>query len=114
MDSRIKSHLYDIKNCISDLDEYFEDNNIPLAQWDADKFTQRFVERNLEIIGEAMHRIVRRDIRYMEIFTDAKQVIGMRNVIIHEYDNIVSYFITDVLENHINLLKAEVIQLLEE
>jgi uncharacterized protein with HEPN domain len=49
---------------------------------------KRAVERNLEIIGEAVNRIVTRDSLYIDKITNAKAIIGLRNQVIHAYDSI--------------------------
>jgi uncharacterized protein with HEPN domain len=46
---------------------------------------KRAVERNLEIIGEAINRILKTDSSYTEI-TDATAIVGLRNQVIHAYD----------------------------
>ncbi len=49
--------------------------------------TKKAVERNIEIIGEAVNRIVKKSGSVVKI-QNAKQIIGTRNRIAHEYDNI--------------------------
>jgi uncharacterized protein with HEPN domain len=69
------------------------------------------VERDLEIIGEAVNRIIK--IRPEFPIENAKRIIGMRNQIIHAYDNISDENIWAILTKHVPLLKAEVDKLIE-
>ena len=49
---------------------------------------KRAVERNLEIIGEAIKRIISTEESYIRLITDSNNIIGLRNQVIHAYDNI--------------------------
>lgn len=48
--------------------------------------TKRAVERNIEIIGEAVNRILKENSNFQ--IENARNIIGTRNKIIHSYDNI--------------------------
>ena len=48
--------------------------------------TKKATERNLEIIGEAVTRILKLDPNFK--IENARNIIGTRNRIIHSYDNI--------------------------
>ncbi|MFA7445060.1 MAG: HepT-like ribonuclease domain-containing protein [Flavobacteriaceae bacterium] len=69
---------------------------------------KRAVERNLEIIGEAVNRIVTRDNGFEAKITNTKAIIGLRNQVIHAYDNISDENIWSVLINHLPKLKTEI------
>lgn len=69
---------------------------------------KRAVERNLEIIGEAVNRIITRDNSFNENITNAKAIIGLRNQVIHAYDNISDENIWSILINHLPKLKIEI------
>jgi uncharacterized protein with HEPN domain len=73
---------------------------------------KKATERNLEIIGEAMNRLLKEqpDIT----ITAAKKIIGLRNQIIHAYDNISDEIIWAVVVKHLPLLKKEIQNLLAE
>jgi len=72
---------------------------------------KRAVERNLEIIGEAMNRIIK---VYPDIpITDSKNIIGLRNQIIHAYDNISDEYIWSVVSKHLPVLKSEVEKMIQ-
>jgi uncharacterized protein with HEPN domain len=55
--------------------------------YQGDLKTKRAVERNIEIIGEAVNRITKYKESKIEI-NNALRVIGTRKRIAHEYDNI--------------------------
>jgi uncharacterized protein with HEPN domain len=57
MDNNIKTWLYDILSSINEIESYFIDLPKEFKVYENDLRTKRAVERNIEIIGEAMNRI---------------------------------------------------------
>lgn len=49
---------------------------------------KRAVERNPEIIGEAVNRIITRDKSFTEKISNAKAIVGLRNQVIPANDAI--------------------------
>ncbi len=75
---------------------------------------KRAVERDLEIVGEAINRILKRDKNFIEQISNARAIIGLRNQVIHAYDNISDENIWSVLTTHLPKLKMEIDQLIEK
>ena len=71
---------------------------------------RRSVEREIEIIGEAMNRILKTNPQLP--ITSARKIVGQRNMISHAYDSIDNEMIWDVVVNHLPKLKTEVENLL--
>ncbi len=69
---------------------------------------KRAVERDLEIIGEAVNRIIKQDSNYIDQISNAKAIVGLRNQVIHAYDNISDENIWSILINHLPKLKTEI------
>jgi len=61
--------------------------------------TKRAIERNLEIIGEAVNRIVKKDNNFR--LENARKIVGTRNRIIHGYDKITDELIWSIVINHL-------------
>ena len=59
MDNEIKVCLFDIQNSIYEIRSYF-DEDLDFEKYQNDIKTKRAVERNFEIIGEAVNRILKR------------------------------------------------------
>lgn len=74
--------------------------------------TQRAVERDFEIIGEALNRIKRIDERVMDTISEAHRIIGFRNVLIHGYDMVDDRIVWNAIENHLPVLTREIQKLL--
>lgn len=58
MDIEIKSWLFDILSAINEIDSFFNDSPKDFSKFQSDIKTKRAIERNIEIIGEAMSRIL--------------------------------------------------------
>lgn len=111
LDLEIKSWLYDILQSIIEIESYFDDN-YTFEMYVNDIKTKRAVERDLEIIGEAVNRILKKEPDFA--ITDAYQIIGTRNRIIHGYDVISNELIWSILQVNIPKLKIEVSEFLGE
>jgi uncharacterized protein with HEPN domain len=111
MDSDIQTWLYDILQSISEIDSYFEGKPKRFDDYVKDIKTKRAVERNFEIIGEAVNRILRKDVNFY--IEHAQRIIGTRNRIAHGYDKVSDDLIWSIVINHLPRLKAEISSLLE-
>ena len=111
MDNDIKTWLYDILQSINEIEGYFTDRQKVFKDYLTDIKTKRAVERNIEIIGEAVNRILKKDIHFDLI--NAQQIIGTRNRIIHGYDKISDDLIWSIIINHLPKLKDEITNLLK-
>lgn len=114
MDERILKWLFDIKMAIDEIDGYFIKEQKDFFKYRDNLMLKRAVERDLEIIGEAMNRIITRDNSYLIKITNARAIIGLRNQVIHAYDNISDENIWSILINHLPKLKSEIENLIEE
>ncbi len=106
MDERILKWLYDIKVAIEEIESYFENQKMDFFEYRKNLMRKRAVERNLEIIGEAMNRIIKKDAEFK--IKDANSIIGLRNQVIHAYDSISDETIWAILTNHLPILKKEI------
>lgn len=111
MDSRIQKYLNDIIDSIEEIDEASIRFGKSYAVFDQDVVFRKFVERNLEIIGEAMNRILKIDPSIS--ITSARKVVDTRNYVIHAYDSLKADILWAIVINHLPLLKAEVSRLIE-
>ncbi|MEW5945889.1 MAG: DUF86 domain-containing protein [bacterium] len=72
------------------------------------------VERNFEIIGEAVGRIARFDPDTAARIADCRRIISFRNVLVHGYDLVDHETVWEVIHGHLPLLKKQVEELLKE
>lgn len=112
MDEMILKWLYDIQVAIEEIDSFFEGNEKSIIFYKNNLVVKRAIERNLEIIGEATNRIVKKNPKFE--LEDAKSIVGLRNFIIHSYDNITDETIWAIIVNHLPKLKTNIENLLKE
>ena len=67
---------------------------------------QRAIERDLEIIGEAIRKII--EIDSSITISSAKNIIGLRNIISHAYDSVEPEMIWGIIQNNIPILASEI------
>lgn len=99
---------------IDEINSYFGDEDKDFFKYRSNLMLKRAVERDVEIIGEAINRIVQRDSSFTDKITNAKAIIGLRNQVIHAYDNISDENIWSILINHLPKLKVEIDNLTTE
>lgn len=112
MDEYIETCLNDILISIDEIESYFKDKSTMLYEvFRNDILRQRAVERNIEIIGEALNRITKRDPSFQ--LPNARAIIDTRNRVAHGYDSVTPEFLWGLIIRHIPQLKIEVERLLE-
>jgi uncharacterized protein with HEPN domain len=110
MDNQIRKYLYDIHLAMERIDDFLGDS-CGFEDYQRDIMLQHAVERNLEIIGEAVSNILKKDSQIK--ITDARKIVDTRNKIIHGYDEIEPASIWFILVRHLPLLKEEIKGLLK-
>jgi uncharacterized protein with HEPN domain len=113
MDEKILKWLYDVQVAISEIEKYFESNEKNFFEYQKNTMLKRAIERDLEIIGEAINRIITKDDSFTQLITDAKAIVGLRNQVIHAYDSISDENIWSIITNHLPQLKTEINNLIE-
>jgi uncharacterized protein with HEPN domain len=111
MDNKIKKLLFDILTSVNNIEAYLG-NKKKFEFYDTNPMLQDAVERNIEIIGEAMSKIL---LINPEIeISNSRRIVDARNKIIHGYDEIENAQIWGIIINHLPTLKQEVEMFLEE
>jgi len=85
-----------------------------LDQYVADEMLRSAVERQFEILGEALGRALRADLTLSGSLPDASAVIGFRNVLAHGYDAVADETVYDLAHEDLPVLIQRLGALLEE
>jgi uncharacterized protein with HEPN domain len=112
MDNNVCVWLYDILNALQEIEVFLGAEQFTFAAYQQDLRTKRAVERNIEIIGEALNRIYLRDETL--IISNARKIVDTRNRIIHGYDSVSDEIIWSIVINHLPVLKIEIEVILGE
>jgi len=112
MDIEIKTWLYDILNAIIEIESFFTDQPKEFYIYKSDTRTKRAVERNIEIIGEAANRLLKKDNTIA--LSNSRKIIDTRNRIIHGYDTVSDEVIWGIVDQYLPILRTEIEQFLGE
>ena len=98
--------LYDIRAAIHEIESFFPEsvNSITLLRQNI--MFKRALERNIEIIGEAINRILLAEPQIA--ISHARRIVDTRNFIIHEYEKVSDEVLRAIAVRHIPLLQAEI------
>ncbi len=110
MDDLIKKHLQDILTAVEEIESFFGHKPKLFEDFYSNLCLRRAIERNIEIIGEAMNRILKTD-RNIAI-TNSRKIVDARNYIIHGYDSLSADILWSMVINHLPKLEDEVTALL--
>jgi len=97
--------LTDILNSVLSIDDHLEGRR-DFKEYISNKTKKRAVERELEIIGEAVNKLLK--IKPTVSISYTRQIVDLRNRVIHSYDNVDHTVIWSVIMNHLPTLKSEV------
>ncbi len=110
MKLEVKKYLFDIKESIDSIDKYLGEER-DFSVYISNKMLRRAIEREFEIIGEAMNRIEKIDSSLN--ISSKKQIINMRNRVIHGYDKIDNEIVWGTIVRHLPKLKKEIEALID-
>lgn len=106
MDEYILKYLQDILDAIEEMEGYFVGYPKRFDVFEKDLLRRSGVERKVEIMGEAINRILKKDPEFP--LPDAKEVVKTRNRVIHGYDSVEPEFLWGLVLRHIPKLKADI------
>ena len=111
MQPKVLKYLLDIQSIINEIEgvKAKTENNFNLFH--SDIILRRAIERDLEIIGEAVKKVL--ELEPSISISSVKKIIGLRNIISHAYDSIDPELIWGIIQKDIPLLEKEVKSLRE-
>ena len=107
-----RKYLYDIQRAADLLREFTSGKTF--ADYAGDAMLRSAVERQFEIIGEAMTNLARIDEPAAGRVSHYQRIIAFRNVLIHGYANVDDRLVWDVIKTNLPTLGREVDALLKE
>lgn len=102
----VLTYLQDVLDAIDDLQSCFVDFPNRYDLFEKDIMRKCVVERKVEIMGEAINRIRKKDPELM--IPNARAIVDTRNRIVHAYDNVQPEFLWSLVVRHIPELKKDI------
>ena len=109
MDNEVKVWLKDIEQAIKEINSFIPEVRL-FKEFQKDLKTKRAVERNIEIIGEAMTRILK--VNPQIKISHTRKIIDTRNRIIHGYDSVSEEILWGIIIKNLPELENEIKELL--
>lgn len=110
MSDESNKYLTDILSSILSIENYIGEKK-DLNIYVANKMLRRAVERELEIIGEAVSKVKKIDAEVQ--LTNSSKIIDLRNKVIHSYDSVDDIIIWGIVIKYLPILKTEIEALLK-
>jgi len=105
-----RKYLHDIQDSCTFLLEFTAGRTLP--DYEADRGFRSAVQRELQIIGEALAQLDRLAPQMASRINEYRRIIRFRNVLVHGYDTLKPDLVWYVVENKLAVLKNEVEELL--
>lgn len=112
MQLEAKKYLYDVQQAATRIAEFtagqqFED-------YRSNAILRAAVERQFEIIGEALAQLARLDQELIARISESRRIIAFRNFLIHGYADVDERIVWDIVQGKLPALRREVESLLSE
>jgi Uncharacterized conserved protein len=105
----IKIFLEDIERSVREIFEFLPEKR-NFIEFQKDLKTRKAIERNIEIIGEAMNRILKIDPQFP--IDESRKIVDTRNRIIHGYDSVSEDVLWLIIVNYLPNLEKQVAAML--
>ena len=107
-----ESFLFDIHDSSRFLVEITQNENF--ERYQQDRTFRRAIERELQIVGEAMLQLRKLDSELTAKISESERIIGFRHVLVHGYFDLKPNVVWGILKNRLPTLIKEVAALLKD
>ncbi|QLE01291.1 DUF86 domain-containing protein [Galbibacter sp. BG1] len=111
MEIEVRTRLEDIKQAINEIYSFLPKEK-EYAVFQEDLKGKRAIERNIEIIGEAINKILKIHPEFP--ITNARKIVDTRNRISQGYDTVSDAIIWTIVVRDLEKLKSEIEKLLTD
>lgn len=107
-----RKYLFDIKRAADFIDHFCKGKQF--QDYCSDDLLKSAVERQFEIIGEALARLAKENPETVKTIPQYRRIIAFRNILIHGYATVDDKIVWGVVENHLPPLQEAVAVLLDD
>jgi uncharacterized protein with HEPN domain len=112
MTNEAKKRLLDVANACEAIAEFVA--GVDFSGYENNRLLRSAVERQFEIIGEALNKAGAVEASLPAQIPEFHRIIGLRNRLIHGYDNVDDEILWDIVQSKLAPLKAQIDDLLRE
>lgn len=112
MDEEILKYLEDVRMACVEVEQFIANYPKRFNVFANNRLLISAVERKVEIMGEAINRIMKRNPNFT--IPNARAIIATRNRIIHSYERVETEFLWGLVLRHIPNLKHDVEKIISE
>jgi uncharacterized protein with HEPN domain len=110
MNDKTKKNLIDVLQAADEIKDFIR--GMDFEAYKNNTVTRRAVERDFEIIGEALNRIKQTDEDLLSKISEHYRIIGFRNILIHGYDIVDEAIVWQAVTKHLPVLIREIEEIL--
>ncbi len=107
-----RKYLYDLQQAAARIADFTAGQQF--ADYHANAMLRSAVERQFEIVGEALAQLARFDERLVARISEHRRIVAFRNILIHGYADVDDRLVWDVVQTKLPVLRREVEMLLGE
>jgi uncharacterized protein with HEPN domain len=112
MHDKSRAYLFDMLEAVKRLSQFREGKSF--KDYESDAYLRSAIERQLEIVGEALSRLAKIDPETAARVPDHERIISFRNLLIHGYRSIAHNVVWDILDTKVPPLRETIERLLRE
>jgi uncharacterized protein with HEPN domain len=110
--SQAARYLWDVRTAAQNIAEFISGHGFD--DYIADKMLRAAVERQFEIIGEALAALRRTSPDIAAIIPELSRIVAFRNVLIHAYSAVDDGLVWKIIENNLPPLRTQIELLLKD
>ena len=112
MTSEARKRLLDAAEACAAIAEFTQGKDF--AAYERDRILRSAVERQFEIVGEALGRAAEVDESLENLLPELPRIVALRNRIIHGYDSVDDEIVWDIVQSKLPALEIQLRKLLKE
>lgn len=112
MTNGARKRLLDVVSACEAIAEFVAGKDF--SAYESDRLLRSAVERQFEIIGEALNKAGSAETSLATQIPDFHRIIGLRNRLIHGYDNVDDEILWDVVQSKLGPLRAQIESVLHD
>ena len=106
-----KKFLFDIQQAARRISDFVKDKSF--SDYESDPMLRAAVERQFEIVGEALRRLLADDPDTGRRISEHARIVAFRNILAHGYADVDDRIVWGLVESKLSVLLAEVDALLK-